>query len=245
MNGTVAPELARRLEAGGAEIVRWDRATMPNSSEAGAREVLARSRADWVCHVATGPTEWAEWIARWCAEFSTRLLWTGSVSVFSESARAPLTAGMTPCATDDYGRYKIECERRVLEAYPAAVVARLGWQIGETAGSNTMTDYLTRAAESSGGAIEASTRWIPSCTFLDDTAEALAVLMERGEGGVHHVEGNSAGLSLFEIASGLGRMHGRGWRVTPVGEPARDNRMRDERVSVGQVASRLGATRSH
>lgn len=239
MNGTVAPALARRLEAGGSEIARWDRATMPNSSEGEVREALARSRPDWVCHVATGPSEWAEWIARSCAASGVRLLWTGSVSVFSESAKPPLTPSMPPDATDDYGRYKIECERRVRAACPSVVVARLGWQIGLTPGSNTMTDHLTREAVRGGGAIGASDRWIPSCAFLDDTAEALATLMQRGESGVYHVEGNSAGLSMFQIARGLAGLLGAAWRVTSIDLPNRDNRMRDERVSVGQVAARL------
>lgn len=239
MNGTVAPALAHTLGEGGATIVRWDRATMPNSSEAEARGVLARSRPDWVCHLATGPAEWAEWIARWCAETGARLLWTGSVSVFGESARPPLTPDATPDATDDYGRYKIECERRMLAACPAAVVARLGWQIGLAPGSNTMTNYFAREADRGGGIIEASTGWTPSCAFLDDTAGALATLMRRGEAGIHHVEGNGAGLSMFEIARGLAGLLGLEWRVSLVDAPARDNRMRDERVRVGQVAARL------
>jgi dTDP-4-dehydrorhamnose reductase len=242
MNGTVAPALAKHLVSQGADVVSWDRAVDPPTDEPAVRAFIARHRPDWVCHVATGAPEWAEWIARACAGGGPgvpRLLWTGSVSVFGPQAKAPIGPDATPDATDDYGKYKIECERRVLAACPNAVVARLGWQIGEAAGSNTMTDFLTRKAAEGAGTIEASTRWIPSCAWLPDTAAALAALMRSGTPGLFHLEGNTAGKSFVEIAAGIARMLRQPWNIVPTDAPAMDNRMRDDRVSMGQVADRL------
>lgn len=155
------------------------------------------------------------------------------------AAGAPLTPATPPDAADDYGKYKIECERRILAALPTAIIARLGWQIADEPGSNTMTDFLHRAAIGNAGDLDVSTRWIPSCAFVDDTAEALWTLMRRGEPGLYHVEGNTAGLSLFDIASALARAKGFKWTVRPADEPVRDNRMHDDRLPVRQVEERL------
>lgn len=241
MGGTVAPALAARLARDGHEIVRWNRATDPPDTEALVSAFIERHKPDWVCHVATGAPDWARWIARSCAGRSIPLLWTGTVSVFSPDAEAPLTPDRAPDATDDYGKYKIEVERLVLRENPGAVVARLGWQIAPTPGSNSMTDFLARAAAGGAGVVHASTRWIPSCCFLEDTADALAGLMSRPIAGISHIEGNSAGLSLFDLARGVAALLKARWRVEQGDEPVRDNRMREDRLVVGQVAARLTA----
>jgi len=239
MNGTVAPALARRLREQGLEAVPWDRAKSPTDSERAVRAFIERERPMWVCHIATGALEWAEWISRACAELGPRLLWTGSVSVFSDRHTPPIPPEAEPDASDDYGRYKADCERRVLAANPGVIVARLGWQIGAAPGSNNMVDYLSREAEK--GAIRASHRWVPSCAMLDDTASALVNLMARAEPGVFHLEGNTAGLSMFDLATRLNHAQRRGWTIEPTDEPNRDNRMHDHRVRMAQVKDRLPA----
>lgn len=239
MNGTVAPALARHLRSRGGEVIAWDRRTDPTDSEALARGCIERHRPDWVCHVATGAPEWAAWIARACAGTGPRLLWTGSVSVFGQEAVAPLLPTTVPDAADDYGRYKIDCEKRVLAANPDSVVARLGWQVGEAPGSNTMTDFLTKRAAEGGGKVEASTAWTPSCAWLPDSAEALAGLMDSGAPGLYHLEGNQAGMTFHEIASAINRRLGAGWTILPTDSPKQDNRMSDPRVRMGQLADML------
>ena len=239
MNGTVAPALAAVLARNNFTITPWDRARMPTDSESAVRATIESTSPDLICHIATGDPKWAQWIAQVCAERKIPLLWTGTVSVFSESARAPLTIDTLPDATDDYGRYKIECERLIRAANPNAIIARLGWQIGDSAGSNNMVDFLTREAEKSGGVINASRNWIPSCAHLIDTSEALWSLMNSRKSGLFQLEGNASGLSFFDIASALARPAERGWKVSPTDAPVRDNRMRDDRIRVGQLADRL------
>ena len=151
---------------------------------------------------------------------------------------------MAPDATDDYGRYKIECERLVLAANPRAIVTRLGWQIGDSPGSNTMTDYLARQAAANSGRIEASRNWIPSCAMLRSSAAAMADLLERRSPGIHHLEGNRAGLSFFDIAQRLAALQGASWTIVSTDAPARDNRMTDPRITMGQVSDALPPARS-
>jgi dTDP-4-dehydrorhamnose reductase len=110
-----------------------------------------------------------------------------------------------------------------------------------------MTDFLKRKAEEAGagGRVEASSAWMPSCAFLEDSADAMAGLIERGEAGVFHIEGNgpaSGGgpLRFYEIARGLSAKLGMGWEVVRTQTPAMDNRMADGRVRVRSVRERLG-----
>jgi len=239
MNGTVAPAVASFLRSGGVQIVAWDRSILPIDDLSATSSFLERERPDVFLHVATGPPQWAETVARECGRLQIQFLFTSSVSVFSENGTGPYRPGDQPTATDDYGRYKAECERLVQGANPRAIVARLGWQIGEAPGSNNMIDYLERTAAEAGH-IDASAQWYPSCSFLPDTAAALTSLLHRHEPGIYHVNGNKD-LNFFIIVSGLNRLHGKRWDVRPGTDPARDDRMLDERVHVAAIDKRLEA----
>ncbi|MDX2115689.1 MAG: sugar nucleotide-binding protein [Planctomycetota bacterium] len=240
MNGTVAPALALRLRTAHT-VVQWDRSAHPIDSEDAVRQFLDRSAPDAVCHIATGDPQWARWIAEWCAARRVRMLWTGSVSVFSSGTPAPIAPDATPNATDDYGSYKTHCEKLVREACPDAVVARLGWQIGRTPAGNTMTGFLDRTARENSGLIRASTRWTPSCALLEDTAAGLEKLIPTPHRGVFHLEGNSQGLSFFDIAQRIRTRLGAAWTLQPADEPAFDNRMTDPRIDMGRLSDRLSA----
>lgn len=239
MNGTVAPAIARRLQSAGHAVVRWDRSVVPIDDPAAIHAFIAGERPDWFLHVATGSPDWAEAVAHACAVQRIRFLLTSSVSVFSGTQAGPLVVGEVPDATDDYGRYKIECERRVCAANPDAMIVRLGWQIGDAPGSNNMIDYLHRVATAD-GRIEASAAWFPACSFLDDTADAIADMMSRLPAGLYHLDGNP-GLSMFEIASGLNRLHGGRWQITPTSTPVLRCCMHDDRVTVRPITDRLSA----
>ena len=236
MNGTVAPALAAALQARGDEVVPWDRSAVPTDNEGAMREFIAANEPHGLCHLAMGSPDWAATLAQLCAEQGISFLFTSSVSVFGPEQRGPLDIHVTPQATDDYGRYKQDCERAITATNPDAIIARLGWQIGQAPGSNTMTDYLSRRAAE--GPVQASTVWFPSCAFLEDTAAALAALLEKGESGLFHLEGNP-GLSFFEIATRLARTLGMPWEIMPDESFSMDNRMIDPRVPVQPITKRL------
>ncbi len=237
MNGTVAPAVSRWLTDHGHTAIRWDRTVVPIDNEPAMQEFIMGHRPDAFLHIATGSPDWAESVARICAEANITFLFTSSVSVFSTQQTAPLTPDMEPMATDDYGRYKIDCERRVRAANPNAIVARLGWQIGTAPGSNNMVDYLYRTAGEQ-SRIEASTRWYPACCCLQDTAEALFRLIERPAVGLYHIEGNPD-WNFHRIVSGLNRMLGNPWTVVACDNPVQDNRMLDPRVTVRPISARM------
>ena len=237
-NGTVAPVLVRVLEAAGHTVVAWDRARVPADDRAAARAFLHAERPDWCFHLATGSPAWAEEVARLCAQQRVAFLFTSSVSVFSAAQQGPFSIERVPQPADEYGRYKLECERRVRAAHPEARVVRLGWQIGVTPGANHMVDHLVRTMREE-GEIKASTAWYQACSFLDDTAEGLLTLMERLGPGLYHLDGNP-GLDFYEIVSGLKRMLEAPWSVVPTETPIQNNLLRDARLAVRPITERFG-----
>lgn len=236
-HGTVAPAIELALVRAGFAVVRWDRSRVPIDDGDASRAFIALARPDWFFHVATGSPAWAEAVARLCASQGVKFLFTSSVSVYADTQSGPLSVDVTPQPNDDYGLYKLECEHRVLSANPEATVVRLGWQIGNVPGTNTMVDFLHRLHVRH-GVIEASTNWVPACSFLDDTASAI-VDATTHESDVYLFDGNP-GLSLFEIAERLGRIDGRGWQVRPTELPFRNNQMLDRRIRVASITERLG-----
>jgi dTDP-4-dehydrorhamnose reductase len=239
MNGTVAPALARRLQAAGHDIVAWKRSEVSPDDPAAIRDFIVRTAPDWFFHIAMGSPMWAEMIARVCAERGIKFLYTGTVSVFANTQQGPFAIETIPEPNDDYGRYKLECERLVRAACPDALIARLGWQIGTAPGSNNMIDFLTRTNREK-SRVEASANWIPSCAFLEDTADAMARLMEKYPKGLYQLEGNPTGLTFFDVVTRLNRVHGNPWTIVRAEEAPRDNRMQDLKIAVSPLTLRLG-----
>ena len=236
MNGTVAPALAQALAKTGHEIVPWDRSRHPVDNPEAVRFFIRCEKPDLFCHAAMGGPDWAEWAARTCAEDRIPFLYTSSVSVYAAAQSGPFAIRDIPLPDDDYGRYKLECERRVRAAHPAAHIVRLGWQIGSAPGGNQMVDYLDRTFKEK-GQIDASTRWFPGCSFLPDTAESLVQILKLPPG-LYHLDGNP-GLNFFEIATGLNRLLGNPWKVVSVAGLVQNHRMLDPRVSVASIARRF------
>ena len=238
LHGTVAPALAQVLAQADYSVVPWDRSAHPIDNPDAVRFFIECEKPDVFCHLAMGPPDWAEWAARACAENHIPFLYVSSVSVYAASQSGPFTIRDVPRPDDDYGRYKLECERRVQVAHPQAHVVRIGWQIGTAPGGNQMVDFLDRANREH-GQIDASTRWFPGCSFLSDTAASLTHVLILPPG-LYHVDGNP-GLNFFEIASGLNRLMGQPWKVAPVSGLVQNHRMLDPRVPVASIARRFPA----
>jgi dTDP-4-dehydrorhamnose reductase len=238
MNGTVAPALAQALVRTGHTAVPWDRTLIPIDEPAAARHFLQAEAPDWFFHVATGPSEWAERVARMCAQQGISFLFTSSVSVFSPAQTGPFVVDDRPEPDDEYGRYKRTCEQRVQAANPGAIIARLGWQIGRLAEGNQMVAFLHRTFETA-GEIEASTAWFPACSFLPDTAVALITLMHSSTPGLYHLGGNP-GLSFYDIVMGLKKLLHAPWTIVPTPTPVQNSRMVDGRIPLKPITDWFG-----
>jgi dTDP-4-dehydrorhamnose reductase len=54
----------------------------------------------------------------------------------------PLAVDEAPPPSDDYGRYKVECEKRVCSAESDARIVRIGRQIAFRRGGNQRQEYI-------------------------------------------------------------------------------------------------------
>lgn len=230
MNGTVAPAIAAELEAQGHAVVAWDRSVLPYSTLAEVQAAFDQVKPDAVMHFAMGSTDWAAWMASECQRRGLRFLHTSSVSVYGASQVGPFTIEDAPHPDDDYGRYKLEGEQKVLASNPSAAVFRIGWQIGDAPGNNNMIDYFDRQMREK-GVIQASTLWIPGASRLVDTAECLVRHFLEGYQGIYHVDGNP-GFNLYELALESKQRLGTDWVIEPIEGMVRNHRMTDPRITI-------------
>jgi dTDP-4-dehydrorhamnose reductase len=237
MNGTVAPVLAEELRGRGWETVAWDRRVVsPDDREAVAR-FIREVRPSALVHCAMGSPQWAEDMARLCAEEGSKFVYVSSASVYGTQQQGPFTIHDTPLPCDDYGRYKLECEQRVRAANADARIVRLGWQIALRPGGNNMVEYLARQ-QAEHGSIAASTLWFPACSLLEDTARVLAEVVERFPADLYHLDGNP-GRNFGEIASALNRAMGNPWNVRPGAGFRMNNMLRDNKLPCVSIDSWL------
>ena len=235
MNGTVAPAVAEELQRRGHGVIAWNREQLPPEDLTGARAFIARTRPAAIVHCAMGDPDWGAGMAQACAEIGSVFLFTGSASVYGKHQAGPFTINRVPEPDDSYGRYKLDCERRILAVNPQAHIVRLGWQIALRSGGNQMVDFLQRAQKEQGH-IDASTAWFPACSFLSDTARVLADVLERFTPGTYLLDGNP-GLSFLQIAMALRSRLNADWDIRPTTAFVYNNMMRDDRLP--EVSLRL------
>jgi dTDP-4-dehydrorhamnose reductase len=224
MNGTVAPAIAKELRARRDEVVAWDRGAV-SPEDRGAVECFIREvKPSALIHCAMGNPQWAEDMARVCSEEGSKFVYVSSASVYGTQQHGPFTVDDIAAPSDDYGRYKLECEQRVRAANADARIVRIGWQIALRPGGNHMVEHLIRR-QAEDGHISASTEWFPACSFLDDTARALADVLELASG-LYLLDGNP-GWSFRDIAVALDTAMGGKWDVRSTQEFRWNNRMID------------------
>lgn len=247
-NGTVGSVLCHQLARAGWELVRWDRGEVSIDDYAHMEAFVRRSRPDVLFHLAAASQpsqgesaadeswrvnyEWTSELAWIAHKLDIGFVFTSTVMVFTDARPGPYTIASRPNAEHGYGMEKRRAEERVFEQYPKAKVARLGWQIGDDLEGNQMAAWLAQR-----GDVRASARWIPACSFLRDTADAL-VELALARPGLYHLDANE-GWSFFDLACALCQRHGAQWDIEPTWAWAYDQRLVDGRRSMPLLAERL------
>ncbi|MGO9245086.1 MAG: NAD-dependent epimerase/dehydratase family protein [Verrucomicrobiia bacterium] len=247
--GTVGSALSNHLTAKGHQVVAWDRAVVPIDRYPPMEDFVRQEQPDVLFHLAiasrsTGVAneswlvnyEWASELAWITGHLGVRFVFTSSVMVFSDNAKGPFTVDSKPDATKGYGYKKRMAEQRVFFQNPDAVVARLGWQIGDAAGSNNMIDFFEKRAAADGH-VPASRQWFPACSFVLDTVAALSWLATAAPG-LYLIDSNTR-WNFHEIASALNEKHGRHWNIVANDDFVFDQRMVDPRVPIPSLQCSL------
>lgn len=248
-NGTVGTALRQRLTQQGHSYVTWDRNQVPIDDYWQMETFLKAEKPDVLFHlaVASNPTglenenwlvsyHWPSELAWLTRELGIQFVFTSTVMVFTDNAKGPFTVDSVPDVTEGYGYDKLVAEKQILYQNPKAIIARLGWQIGQTPDSNNMIRYFHQQMDEQ-GKIEASQKWLPACSFLPDTADALIALTEM-PAGLYLVNSN-IDWNFYQIASALNVKHGNPWQVVATGNFVYDQRMLDSRVPIASLDKRL------
>jgi dTDP-4-dehydrorhamnose reductase len=248
-SGAVGIGLKAYLESQGHSVITWNRSQVPINNYQVMEDYVRAEKPDVFFHLATNaqPTgrenegwfvnyEWTSELAWICRVLGVRFLFTSSVMVFTNKAKGPFTLSTPPDEIEGYGYEKRMAEQRTLYQNPDAIIARLGWQIGEKPGTNNMIDFFeTQMRES--GEISASRRWYPACSFITDTVSAL-VQLAQGEPGLYLVDSNTR-WTFYEIAAALNQLHGNHWHIVLNDDFVYDQRMIDERVPILPLSAHL------
>lgn len=249
-HGTVGRALSDRVLAIGGRPIPWDLRVAPPHHYHAMEKFVDSLAPDAIVHLAiasrsTGmdnepwlinrhwPGELA-WITR-CRQIP--FLLTSTVMVFTDRAVGPFLPETPPDATEGYGGEKAWAERRVLDQNPEARIVRLGWQIGSDFFGNQMTAWL-EAQHREHGVIRPSRLWIPACSLLPDTAEALLRALDLPPG-IYHLDGNRHGHNFSQIVHALNEVHGRRWQIEPEDSFQQDQRLLDLRLPARPLSETL------
>lgn len=240
--GTLGQALVRHLQQQGHQVSGWDRKLADPLQRSSHAALLDQLQPDAIMHLAiaaqaTGAAneswrinvEWSESLARLAQERALPLVFTSTALVFNNDVSGPFTCDSQPNAGEGYGLEKREAEQRVLAACPQARVVRLGWQIGDAPYGNNMLAWAAQQQRDY-GVVNASTRWYPACSFLPDTADALARLLHM-PGGLYMADSNRNDC-FYDIVMALRELHQMPWTVQPNEDYVYDQRLLDPRLEL-------------
>jgi dTDP-4-dehydrorhamnose reductase len=249
-SGTVGQALSHYLTCQQVQVISWDRKQIPINQYGEMEQFICSVQPNYLFHlaIASRPTgifheswkvnyEWSSELAWICRILEVTFIFASSVMVFSSKAIGPFTIDSHADASEGYGYEKRMAEKRVMYQNPQTKIARLGWQIADTPGSNNMVDYLYKQ-QIINGEIAASRNFYPSCSFLDDTAAALWQIANIPETGVFQVNSNFK-WSFYEIAVALNHRHRHPWKIVSENGFQQDQRMLDDRIHMPPLEEKL------
>ncbi len=150
-------------------------------------------------------TEGSAAVAAAAAACGARLIHISTDLVFDGTKREAYTEDDQPNPLDDYGRSKLEAERRVLALHPEALVVRTSLLVGrERPGRQEQVVLEAARGEREIAFFEDEWR---SPVLVSDLAAALLELVDTPTGGVLHLAGAEP-MNRYELACEIAAAHG-------------------------------------
>lgn len=234
-NGTLAPYLIEYAQSKGIKVSIWDRHEVSIDNQEAINQYIKKVKPDAFFHLATGDPEWIRRIIIALKPQGIPLTFTSTESVFGDHQQGPFSESEQPESKSDYGQYKITCESIINETYAdASYIIRLGWQIGLKAEKNNMLAWLKDNSP-----VHASSKWIPSTSFMPDTVSVLLDAVQTHDFGTYHLDGNNEDMNFFEIASRLNDVFKLDIEVIKEDAFVRNNRLISSCLKVPSINERL------
>jgi dTDP-4-dehydrorhamnose reductase len=125
--------------------------------------------------------DWPRTLGQMASHKGVPFIYTSTVMVFTHDFPGPYSLDSEPDEKEGYGYFKRRGEQTMLASVPNARVIRLGWQIGGTQAGNHMGQFIRDSIEKS-GSFEASQKWYPASSTLEQTNKALIDLIKKPAG---------------------------------------------------------------
>lgn len=235
MTGTLAPYVKDSLKKKGYEVICWNRNSCSIQNQEEINRYIENEKPDFFFHLATGPETWIEKIVHALKPYSIPFLFTSTESVFDQDQEGPFFTRMEPKSTSDYGSYKLRCERLIKDNYcDHSFIVRLGWQIGLEPVKNNMLTYLVNEKS-----IYASDLWIPSTSFMPDTANSLVRIIETCQPGLYHLDANEENWSFYQIVVQLKEVFDLPITIFKDNSLIRNNRLMSKTVLIQSIQKTL------
>ena len=232
ITGTVAPYLKKELEENGYQVFDKHFRINEDIDLEELKVYIKDIKPDVIYHLALGPVSFAETLATYAKENNIKFVYISTVSVFEDNQGGPYYKETEITVSNDYGKYKHECEKAVYNIYKESYILRIGWQMSEKADDSTnnmfrfVKDNLNESNE-----ITVSNKFYPSVSFLDDTAKALRTTVENNQPDLYLINSN-LNMSLFELLNYHKKKFNKDWIIKEDNSFSRNDIMIDERVEV-------------
>lgn len=145
-------------------------------------------------------------VAAAAAECGARLIHLSTDLVFDGTKSEPYTEDDEPHPIDDYGRSKLDAERRVLALHPEALVVRTSLLVGRER-PGRQEQVVLEAARGAREVAFFEDEW-RSPALVSDLAAALLELAGTAASGVLHLAGAEP-MNRYELACEIAAAHGR------------------------------------
>jgi dTDP-4-dehydrorhamnose reductase len=238
-SGTIGKTLLKLLKSKGLNCIPWDRNKFTIDNYHKMESFVLETKAEAIIHLAAITSfdpelrknswqsnyEWPSELAWICSIHKIKFVFASTAMVFSNSHQGPYYPNTATSTTEGYGYEKRKAEERVLYQNPESVIIRLGWQISEE-GQNSMITHLDNEIQKN-GVIQASEKWLPSCSFVEDTVEIFFQSLNFDKG-IYQLNANND-MSFYEITNFLNDIFQKNWNIQPTQDFVYEQRMFDER----------------
>jgi dTDP-4-dehydrorhamnose reductase len=255
-NGQLGCDLQRTLSSH--ELILMDLPTF-DLTKSSCEEQVASAQPDLVIHAAAYTdvdgaehqpdlamavnAQGTEWVARGAARAKVRMIYISTDYVFDGLKGTPYLESDLANPLNQYGKSKLEGERRVLAHSRDALVVRTSWLYGSH-GKNFVKTMMRLAVEQPELRVVADQRGCP--TNAADLAQALAQMLRINIRGIVHATG-TGDCTWYELASVIVLAMGRETPVYPITTAEAGRRAVRPRYSVlaNSALKQLGITLPH
>jgi len=224
-NGQLGCDLQRTLASH--ELILMDFPTF-DLTKSSCEEQVASAQPDLVIHAAAYTdvdgaehqpdlamavnAQGTEWVARGTTRAKARLIYISTDYVFDGLKKTPYLENDLANPLNQYGKSKLEGERRALDLCPNSLVVRTSWLYGAH-GKNFVKTMMRLAVEQPELRVVADQRGCP--TNAADLAQALAQMLRVNIRGIVHATG-TGDCTWYELACAIVSATGRETPVHPI-----------------------------